>query len=559
MALALWLAHRAAAGERRAALALFLVAGLAAFGLHASFRLLLVAPLGLLALWRLRRGDRWPLLAPVAFAVGGAIVCYLPLRAARDPAANRGDPRTLGRVVEHLAASRIRRAFSGEIMSRDLAVVGRHLGEFLGLLERQLGIPALLAAAGGLGWLLAHRRHRPIGLLTLGVVAGEILYAAWINPMGIADLQCGVPAQLALSVAAGVGVGVAARRLGRERRVARLALAGSLGALLVAPAALGSVEARFRLAQEAPAWVNAALRDLPPRALALVRSDDVAAGALYAQTAWGLRPDVSVLVRQELWDAHHVAQVAARSGGGLLDERELARWRELPESTRVQREGELLRHVLARHLGRRAVLWEPGDDAPPVGRLVPSLPLMPLEPGAPPPPPPSRALVARLDALLAGSRDPLAIRLEVTTLGQLAAAYLVAGDDRQASVLYEVALALRPGDAVAATGLAVVHARRGDFLGAARLVEDVLTRDPSRQVARLNAGRYRLALGETDTAAAHFTQAQRTAPGTAAPTLGLARVALARRQPNEARRLLATVLAAHPDDAEALALQAELR
>ena len=181
LALALLLCTRAAAGDRRAGLALFLVAGLA-LGLHASFRLLLLPPLVLGAAWRLRRGDRWPLLAPLLFAVGASVLAYLPVAAARDPVADFGDPRTLGRLIDHLAAARIRRAFADQILSRDVGRVLRAGAAFLTLVEEQLGAPALALAALGLAWL--SRRRRPVGLLCAALAVGETIYAAWINPMG---------------------------------------------------------------------------------------------------------------------------------------------------------------------------------------------------------------------------------------------------------------------------------------------------------------------------------------------------------------------------------------
>jgi hypothetical protein len=212
LALCLLLVDAAAAGQRRAGVALALIGGLS-LGLHAQLRILLGPPCAILALSRLRRGARWPLVGPMAVAVGAAVVTYLPVRAARSPAADWADPRTLAGVIRHLSAARIRGAFAGEMLSRDPQVVWTHLGDYARLVEGQLGAPALLCALGGLVWLL--RTRRPLGLILGALVVGDAIYAAWINPMGLDDLQDGGPGR---GGRAGGGAAERPRRAVRRRR-----------------------------------------------------------------------------------------------------------------------------------------------------------------------------------------------------------------------------------------------------------------------------------------------------------------------------------------------------
>lgn len=571
LALALLLAEGAARGRRGCGLGLALLGGLA-LGLHASFRLLALFPLIVLIGWRLRRGDRWPLLAPFFAALGAVVLVYLPLRAARHPLANWGDAETLIGWWHHLTAARIRRAFAGEIMSLDLSLVLRHLATLLAQIETQLGLPALLAAAVGLGWLII--RRRAIGLLTVCLVIGELAYAAWVNPMGIADLQCGVPALIGIALAAAVGVGVAAEALvraagrrdeedpnqpRRARLFGRVAGTSALVGIILAPAALSPVGTRFGIGQEASAWTSAALRDAPERALALVQSDDVAAGTLYAQAVWGLRPDVTILVRQHLFDADYLADRLARSHSDVVDTRTLADWRTLGETERLRRQPRLLRSLIERNLGRRPILWEPGDDSPPRGWLSLDVPLARLEQAPPPTPRPSvRLVIDRLERLLGHVQDEPARRLETTALTQVASRYIEGGDRVSAGILYGLALALRPDDAVAMLGLGVVRASRGEFAVAARLAERVIALEPNRAVARLNAGRYRLALGDLAAAEAHFLAAAQLRPRQAAPLVGLARVRLAADRTGEAKRLLEQARLLEPRDPEIELLTAEL-
>jgi tetratricopeptide (TPR) repeat protein len=548
IALALCLVERAGRDGRAGAL-LGLVGGLS-LGLHAQLRILVGPPVAIWALVRLRRGDRWPLLAPVAVALGAAVVAYLPLRAATDPVADWADPRTLGGLYAHLSATRIRRAFADQILSRELPLVGERLRSFAALVEGQLGVPALCLAAAGIAWLIVTRRTRALGVITIVVLITDIFYSAWINPMGLDDLQDGAPTALVVAVGVGVAIQAAARRLGRAGPWA----AGVLAVLVTVPAALTDGPAKAGLGPEASTWVDASLADAPPRALVLTTSDDLSAGALYEQAVAGARPDVTVLVRQQLWDGPMVRSRIARAGGEV---HALDGWLARSERERMAREPELLRTLIARELPARAVLWEPAADPSPVAALAPGLPLARV--GAPEPLPPVRPLAERALALLAPMRDPLVVRLAATAMGALGRLYLERGDESHAEGLFVAALGLHPGDPVAANNLAVMRARRGDFAGALALLDELLARDPGRAVARTNAGRYRLRLGDLDGAQRDFALARARAPRDPAPLAGLARVALARGDRARAAALVVEAEQLAPGDGEIKALKEDLK
>src|SRR5262249_5640056 len=157
----------------------------------------------------------------------------------------------------------------------------------------------------------------------------------------------------------------------------------------------------------------------------------------------------------------------------------------------------------------------------PLGVLDPGLPLSKLVPLPPPPLPEPVALAERAGARLEPARDPFARRVfsgALTSLGQI---YFLRGEETEAKALFEAGLRARPGDAAALTNLAVLRAQKGDLPGALSLCLAVLARDPSRQVARLNAARYRLALSDLDGAEADFRESARRAPKEAAPLIGL--------------------------------------
>jgi tetratricopeptide (TPR) repeat protein len=259
-------------------------------------------------------------------------------------------------------------------------------------------------------------------------------------------------------------------------------------------------------------------------------------------------------VRQQLWDGALTAQRIAHAGAEVHG---LDAFAGRPLRERIAHEDELLRALVHRELPARAILWEPGEGGPPEGALVPGIPVELLAAAAAPLLP-ARPLAEEVEAWLAPGRDPLVRRLAANALSSLGRLYLERGDEPRADALYEAALGVRPEDAVAATNLAVVRARRGDFAGARDLCTRVLEHEPGRLVARLNRGRYSLALGDLDGAAADFELAHARAPREPAPLVGLGRVALKRGDRVEAARRLQQALERAPGDPEARALSTEL-
>src|SRR5262249_43020559 len=147
----------AARGSRAASLSLALLGGLS-LGLHAHFRLLLGPPVVAWSLFRLRKGDRWPLVAPLLVVVGAAVAAYLPVRAAAGPAANWAQPGTLSAVWRHLSAHHIRASFAGEMFTGDWLRFTARVRQFAALTEGQLGVLALLLGAAGVVWLCLRAR-----------------------------------------------------------------------------------------------------------------------------------------------------------------------------------------------------------------------------------------------------------------------------------------------------------------------------------------------------------------------------------------------------------------
>jgi len=472
---ALHLYDRVARGaDARAGLGLALVAGLG-MGAHGWFRLLFTVPLLLLLFVRLRRGARWPLLAPVvAIAAAVAVHLALPVRSAsgRTAAVDWGHPRSAAALVDHVNADEIRTSWADQMLPAEPLVLRDSAARFFTGAGAELGALALLAACFGAVQLARDRRARWL-LFALGVVAvGDAFYAVALNPMGIADRQVGVPLAIAVAVLAGAGLVWLGRFAGRAGPFA-VAAAGVIivvGPAMVTWADIGPVgEAPRRFAE-------AALDGAPPRAVLLTRSDSLASGVLFLQVAEGARPDVAALVRQRLGDRERTAALLGA-----------------PSS---------LEQVLA---GARPVVWEPGDDPVPPGHRLRAGPVAALldRDGADD----VERAASVVAAIFADARDPVGLRTLaqcLTALGRLA---YQRGDLARALTLFDRALAARPAHAEALVNRGVVLSRMGRLAEAAEVTERALAVEPNRVRALLNAARYRIALGQVDRARAHLRRA----------------------------------------------------
>lgn len=482
----LYLYDRVARGaDARSGLGLALVAGLGA-GAHVWFRLLVALPLAALLFVRLRRGARWPLLAPVVVVSAAAAVhLLLPVRSAtgRTAAVDWGHPHSAAGLVDHVSAGDIREDFGGEMLPDQPLVLRHDAARFLGEVGDQLGPLAILAAILGAVYLARDRRSRWLLAALAAVVVGDALYAIALNPMGFTDGQNGVPLALGIGVLAGVGLVWLGRFAGRA---GPFAAAGAGVIVLVAPA-LVSWPALAAGGEAPRRFAEAALDAAPPRAVLLTRSDSLSAGVLFLQVAEGARPDVTALVRQRLGDRERTAALLGAPAG--------------------------LGDIAG---GARPVVWEPGDDAVPPGFALRAGPIVAvLAPAGEPGAHPGDLLRAARDlaAIFSSSLDPVGERTFVHSLSMLGRLAYQRGDAPLALQLFDRALAVRPAHGEALVNRGVALARLGRLAEAAEVTERALEAEPNRLSALLNAARYRFALGQAEKARAHAERAARLDPG----------------------------------------------
>lgn len=524
----------AARTDRRAAVAAGLLVGLAA-GHHAELRVFAVVAgaAGLWALWRARGGasvegrgaelaasaPRTALLVAGAALLGGLVVLYLPLRAAADPWRNWGDPSTLPALWDHLSGARIRAAYAAQFGHFDPAALARWAEQLV------LGAPALVAL-GLAGFVRLARR--PLGLVVPALWLCDAVYAFALNPMGLADLQNGVPGAALLAIGAAAAVdALAPRRAG-------------IAAAVAAAVALWWAAPRFELytAERGLGAVVDRIGDaLPPDAIAAVASDNLAAGFAFAQVVEGARPDLAVVVRQHVGYASSAGPVARRRPAAM------AGWRP----------GVGLGALV--HLrGAWPLGWEgaSGLDAAamPAG-LGPRFPLLVRGVGDEPIPPSPPAGIGRQGRrawagwLSDRGRFELARRRAGVPFfeaarqiepenparwNNLGTALAAAGDHAAAQAAVAVAVALDPGDRLARQNLARYTLHAGDAAGARALLDALVDEGPTADALGLR-GVVRGNAGDLDGAAADFEAALRLDPGQPEARAGIEQVRRLRARP----------------------------
>ena len=272
-----------------------LIFGLGIGGHHAEIRLF---TLGLLIPVVVRSGSvRVWLSSATAGVVGVMVLLYLPLRSLTDPWRNWGDPSTPSALWDHFWGARIRAAYGSEMGSLDT----RASMELWG----QLALDAPFLVVLGLAGIVLALKHTG-GWVLLAALVIDVSYSLLINPMGIRDMQNGFISVITL----GAGAAVCLESLIHRWRQSGITWALCGVSFLACWFAFGGFTHREDRGLDR--LVNRVTSSSPPEAMALVASDNLAAGLAYAQVVQGARPDVAVVVRQHVQYASSTGPTARR-------------------------------------------------------------------------------------------------------------------------------------------------------------------------------------------------------------------------------------------------------
>lgn len=438
-----------------------------------------------------RRREAWARWAPPVAAMASLVVIALPLSSVGAPTVDWGDPDTLAAWVDHLGARSIREAYADEILPASASLWMLEGAAFLERLAEDLGGPGL--AVTGVALLLLWRvgprddadpassSTRAVAIAMMWLFGVEAFYAIGINPMGGIDRQTG----LVLGPMAALAVGEVTRRWLRDRDRMRWAvLPLSVVVLVLPPALVGLPDQAVTRSWSPHAWTRSALAQLPPGALLLTQSDDLAAGTVSARLLEGARPDVIALPAQHLarptpeadasdprrvaiWDgAHQVSGEAARIEAAIASHPGVVAL-ENPRTSLfggVAWRGARGRLPLALDGPAPAMEGMPAPRTPPeeVDAWLPRLPVREDR---------RRLAIALASWARARARDDGAIPLAGATL-ELSLSRV---DDRHASALVT---------------LAALRDRVGDRDGAIALTRTALEHEPGRHAALTNLALY---------------------------------------------------------------------
>nr|HEX4317666.1 DUF2723 domain-containing protein [Kofleriaceae bacterium] len=451
VATVLWLAARG--GPLRGAARAAALAAVAGLGLCDHLTCALVAPVGVLGVWRGVREARRAGVA-IAAAIGAFAAGLLPavyLVVAPDSPASWGSGGGLAGVVDLVT----RRDYSGSELAPGFgdAKPAANLAAFAATLARAwLWLP-LAAGLAMLAWRCARRAARDaatgaqpgetrvawLALAASWLVAGPILISRFnLDPDGfyastvqrfhlLPMLLLAIPVAVALDAGATRAPALAGPR-GGVLALAVFALFAAIGWPRIARLHSRVVEAN----------VVDTLRAMPPDGVLITASDEAEFGAVYAQAVLGVRPDVVAITWSMTARPWYAARLAAR-GIAVDPQRQTQSIRAMMQHGHAVVVEDLFASVLERlphypFVGLVRVL--PDGTPPPTVGEVAAL---------------NRDAFARfdLDHDRPGSNDGYATLVHARyarTWAEIAAAYAHAGDDASADAARAVADQLAPGD-----------------------------------------------------------------------------------------------------------------
>ncbi|HNZ04273.1 MAG TPA: DUF2723 domain-containing protein [Myxococcota bacterium] len=401
-----------------------------------------------------------------AFVIGAMVVFYLVSAASRDPLMNWGDPSTFKGLLAHLSGQRIRDSFAGRMTSLNPAVLSVNLSLAIRSLWDSLGPVLPFVFVGALHAIL-RRSWWTTSILAL--VLADLVFAVFINPMGIRDLQVLLTATWGLALLAASGASLAVDFLGRRGGApGAIAMIGLVCISLVFQWVASPADRDMRNLYGGRVISDILLDKAGSGAVAMTASDDMSALFMARTAVEDARPDMVFLVKQHLSDTRYVLRRLNPLNlenpgvvrGAVMDrvrERHFEAGGETPEVS--------LRRAVALFSLLGPVHVEPGEgvaDAAIEDRLVPGFPLWPVTD--------SVTSLQRSEAA-ADWRRALGLRHLVDRWGRAFLAEWIRlygtrearlGQDALAIPVLRSALVVDPDDFRAAHNLAVLLAASGD-------------------------------------------------------------------------------------------------
>lgn len=240
------------------------------------------------------RGTR-PLAVMTGFGLAGLLTyAYLPIRAAREPLVNLGEPTTLSRLYWVVSAEAFQKSAGTELVR---APLGQRFADVLIHLGEDLHVWVLLMALLGAYVLLRFARSRRVAVFWLLVMVVYVAARTWLgfvrsNPDAFGYL---LPAMMAVVALAVAGVGIVIGMIEGSSRPAAVVLSGLL--------AVGSGYQLMRRGADAnlsqftltDTMADPGRRDLPNGAVLLVYNPETLFALYGGEGEERLRPDITIV------------------------------------------------------------------------------------------------------------------------------------------------------------------------------------------------------------------------------------------------------------------------
>jgi hypothetical protein len=268
---------------------------------------------------RRRAGLRPLLVCAVLGLLALCVYAYLPVRAARHPPENLGDPVTLERIYWVVSA----RVYARDMGSQFPQPLAQRFGDVGIVLSEQLLYVFVPAALLGLYAMLRRRESRALGVLWLLVASAVLCIRPWLgsvrgNPDAIAYLSAGLAAAAVLASAACAALVVLARDRGWSERLIGWPLWLSLALVVAFMAGYRAPRLDLSSFHATDMFDEYRQRALPPRSVLVLTTPQTVFRQLELAATEGLRRDIA-LVPLPFLRYPGVAQATLRSSPDLRE------------------------------------------------------------------------------------------------------------------------------------------------------------------------------------------------------------------------------------------------
>ena len=226
----------------------------------------------------------------VSACVGLLASLYLPFRSSKHPNRDWGAPRSFDAFFDHLTGERIRTSYMEQIGRLDIEVWDQLLNQ----LFWSSGVLFALSMLGIL-WL---RKWKIVQVLTV-LLTMDLLYATFVNPMGVRDYQNGWLSTVLVCPILALMFSEFSKASQNRRFFAHMLLV-----LLVGYQSVRYLQ-KESFSQASP-WYESMTRlhsVAAPDSLMLTASDSASSISTYLQVVEQSRPDIASVVRQHLFRA----------------------------------------------------------------------------------------------------------------------------------------------------------------------------------------------------------------------------------------------------------------